>query len=346
MAGTIVGVDIGGASARAVEVQGFATAKPVVVRQAEVPLPETSVRRGEVIEVATVATALKRLWSTAGFKSKNVVLGMGGPRVFARDLTVPRAGLGQIRESLPFLVQDLLPVPVADVIMDFFPVSAEQGEAGPQVSGLLVAAIEDAVNANVEAAMQAGLHPVHVDFVPFAISRALSPVRTARGSDLIVAVGGNTTNVIVAQDGVPQFVRIIPNGGDDVTRAIAQRLEWSPEQAEQAKRTLGMATSVMRPEDRQVIEIIYEVVGELLTSIRNTLSYYATAKPHAPVQRVVLTGGGARLSGFAQGLGEILSLPVVQAEPFASVPLPGKARPSDAQDSFATAYGLALGDHS
>jgi len=80
MGGTVVGVDIGSASVRAVEVQGFDGAKPSIVRYAEVALPETSVRRGEVVEVSTVGSALKRLWSTGGFKTKDVVLGMGGAR--------------------------------------------------------------------------------------------------------------------------------------------------------------------------------------------------------------------------------------------------------------------------
>ncbi|MEO5534694.1 MAG: type IV pilus assembly protein PilM [Pseudolysinimonas sp.] len=346
MAATIVGVDIGGYSARAVEVSGFASGKPVLVRQAEVPLPESSVRRGEVIEVATVATALRRLWATGGFSSKNIVLGMGGPRVFARELSVPYGGLSQIRESLPFLVQDQLPVPVAEVLLDFFPVSTEQTASGKQVSGLLVAAIEDAVNANVEAAVQAGLRPVHVDFVPFAISRALAPVRTAKGSELLVGVGANTTNVVVVRDGVPQFVRILPSGGDDITRAIAQRMEWAPERAEQAKRALGMNVAMTRPEDRPIIEIIYEVVGELLTAISNTLNYYIGTKGSVPVERVLLNGSGARLSGFAQSLSELLRVPVVQADPFASVTMPHKMRPTDSQDAFAIAFGLALGDHS
>jgi len=128
MAKTIVGVDIGSSAVRAVEVSGYQSAHPSITRFHEMPLPDGSVRRGEVIEVSTVATALRRLWSTAGFRSRDVVLGMGGQRVFARDLSVPRAGLQQIRESLPFHVQELLPVPVADVLLDFYPIEEEAGE--------------------------------------------------------------------------------------------------------------------------------------------------------------------------------------------------------------------------
>ena len=347
MGGTIVGVDIGSGSARAVEVQGYDTAKPFVIRRGEVPLPESAVRRGEVVEVATVSSALKRLWSTAGFKSKNVVLGMGGPRVFARDLTVPRASLAQIRESLPFLVQDLLPVPVGDTLLDFYPIQEEPGETGPQVSGLLVAAITDAVNANVAAVLGAGLRPVQVDLVPFAMTRALAPLGTSRGRDVLVSIGANSTNVVVTDAGVPQFVRILSNGADDITRAIASRLQWSPEQAEAAKRAVGMGGPLTRPEDRPVLEIIYEAVGELLSGIRSTISYYSAAHPAEPAQRIVLGGGGAALLGLPAALQEITGLPVVTAETVSSIPFAKKMKGGSAssQDAYTTAFGLALGSH-
>lgn len=349
MTSTVVGVDIGATTARAVEVQGFDGAKPVITRMHQVPLPESSVRRGEVVELSTVTSALRRLWSTGGFKAKNVVLGMGGPRVFAREFSVPRQPLPLIRESLPFQVQDLLPVPVADVLLDFYPVQDEEGEHGVQVKGLLVAGLKDAITANVTAVMSAGLRPMHVDLIPFALSRALAPIRAARGPEVIVAIGANTTNVVVVDRGVPQFVRIIPNGGDDVTRAIASRLQWSPEQAEGAKRVIGMGGPMLRPEDRPVLEIIYEATGELLSAIRSTLSYYATSAPFEPVQRILLTGGGAQLTGLSSALQELTGLPVAVADPLAGVAIPrGKNDQRlgrEQLDAYTTAFGLALGSH-
>ena len=347
MGGTVVGLDIGSASIRAVEVQGFEGAKPSITRYAEIPLPENAARRGEVVEASTVTSAIKRLWSQGGFKTKDVVMGMGGSRVYARDFTVPRAPLDQVRESLPFLVQDLLPVPVADAILDFYPIAEEEGENGPVISGMLVAGLKEAITSNVRSAMAAGLRPVHVDLIPFAMTRALAPHRVSRGRDVLVSIGANTTNVVVVDNGVPQFVRIIPNGGDDITRAIASRLQWDPERAEAAKRTVGMGGPMMRAEDRPVLEVVYDVVGELLASIRSTLSYYSTAKPSAPAQRIVLSGGGSLLVGLPNALGEMVGLPVALAEPLSGLPSKKtRARPTRVElDAYTTAFGLALGSH-
>lgn len=348
MGGTVVGVDIGGTSIRAVEVQGYDGGKPTILRHAAVPVPESAVRRGEVIEASTVTSALKRLWSTGGFKTKDVVLGLGGSRVFAREFAVPKGPLDRIRESLPFQVNDLLPVAAADAVLDFYPIEETEGENGPQISGLLVAGIQEALVANVGAAMSAGLRPVQVDLIPFAIARAVAPVRSARGRDVIVSIGAHTTNVVVVHDGVPHFVRMIPNGADDVTRAIAARMQWAPEQAEQAKRNIGMGGPMMRAEDRPVLEIVYEVVGELLGNIRSTLSYYQSSKPHDPVQRVLLSGGGSQMAGLPKALGDLVGLPVMPTDAVGGVQMSKSAKQNTGREqaeAITTAFGLALGSH-
>src|SRR5450830_1169967 len=195
MASSVVGVDIGSTSVRAVEVNAASRSKPTLVRFLEIALPEGAVSRGEVIEPHTVGAVIKRIWSSGGFKSKNVVLGMGNQRVLARDLTVPRASLAHIREALPFQVQDMLPVPVADAILDFYPISESTTENGPVVHGLLIAAIKDAVLGNVKAVQQAGLNPLEVDLIPFALSRVLINRLGLKGTIVLIDVGANAASV-------------------------------------------------------------------------------------------------------------------------------------------------------
>ena len=122
MASNIVGIDIGSASIRAVEVSTGSRGATSIMRFAEIAVPEGATSRGEVLEPNTVAGALKQLWSLGRFRTKDVALGVGNQRVLSRDLTVPKAPMARIRESLPFQVQDLLPVPVGDAILDFYPI--------------------------------------------------------------------------------------------------------------------------------------------------------------------------------------------------------------------------------
>ena len=346
MTSNVVGIDIGSDSVRAVEVAHARKGAPSIERIAEVPLPEGSTQRGEVLEPNTIAEVLRQLWAIGRFKTKDVALGMGNQRVLSRDLTVPLAPLAQIRESLPFQVQDLLPVPVGDAILDFYPTGQGIGEAGPVVHGLLVAAVKDAVLANVRAVQLAGLNPVGVDLIPFALSRVLTPQGSA-GTVALVEVGGNTSTVVISIDGVPNFVRIIPTGGDEMTKQIARRLEIPSEQAETVKRYIGMGSRARTPDDQRAATVVREATHELIASIRNTLNYFTNTKGEGqPVGRIVLAGAGSALDGFPEALAEATGAPVGFGDAFVGARLARGVEASVFERrgaSLAVAWGLAAG---
>lgn len=348
MAKSVVGVDIGSDGLRAVEVRDAGTAKPTVLRYHSLPLPAGAVARGEVIELNTVATVLKQLWSEGGFKSKNVVLGVGNQRVLSRDLSVPKMSLKRIRESLPFVVQDMLPIPVADALLDFYPVSESEGENGPQINGLLIAAVKEAVQGNVNAVELAGLTPVEVDLIPFALSRVVHRGSTTDAALVQVDIGAGTTTVVITLGGVPQFVRLIPTGGADLTQALASRLGIEPEQAEVLKCTVGLITP-SAPEHMEAVNVIREVTTELLNSLRNTINYFSNTRHDMVATRIVLTGGGAQLAGFADALAELTRVAVSPAVPSSAVEFSGSIDAKSlaaTQGAFLVALGLALGSRS
>lgn len=337
-----VGVDIGDAQLRAVEVTGVGTKKPTVARFHAIALPEGAVKNGEVVELNTVASALKQLWSSGKFRSKDVVLGMGNSKVLVRDLTIPKLAPRELRASLGAHVQDLLPVPADEALLDFYPITEENTPTGPVYNGLLVAAIKNAVLGNVRAIEKAGLNPVAVDLIPFALTR-IAPESRRLGYNVHVDVGSNTTNVVITKDGIPQFVRIVPGGGSDVTQALVDRLEMTPEQAETAKRMLGLAGSV-NPEHQPVVQVIREITGVQLSGLRNTLGFFANTRQNEPFSGIILTGGGSLLTGYADALTEISRIPVIPGDAFANIDVSREAaRSSVNPGTMAVALGLALG---
>lgn len=346
MAGGVVGVDIGSSLLRAVEIDDAAKARPTMLRAHEVPLPEGSVKRGEILEVHTVASAFKRLWAAGGFRSKNVALGIGGQSVIVRDLAVPRMPLAQIKESLPYQVQDLLPVPVTDAVLDYYPISEGQSESGPIINGLLIAAFKQAVTTNVTAATLAGLNPVSMDLLPFAMTRVHALSSPTAGFAVHMNIGANATSIAIVQGNVPLFVRIVPAGGDDATRALMSRLSIPRERAEQLKRELGLTGAGATDDERLAAEVIHESTSELLTAVRNTLAYFAGVRTGVVFDHLSVAGGATRLRGFASALAESTRISVVPVNPLTVVTVSRSLR-GDASDEhmqkWITAIGLAVG---
>lgn len=364
MASTVVGLDIGSSGVRGVELASSGKAKLNLIRSYEIPLPEGAVCRGEVIEPAVVGAALKRLWSQGGFKSKNVVLGIGNQGVIVRDLSVPKMSMKRIRESLPFQVQSMLQMPPSDSILDFYPTSESTGDQGEVVNGLLIAAEKAEILGNIRVVEKAGLTPIEVDLIPFALNRLLISRANLSNTVALIDIGGDTTSIIISNNGVPSFVRIIPTGGDDLTRALKSELGLDVAAAEELKRSFKLGAEQLAGDDlksqdakcrcakcqddapisdnSRSKEILDSVTSELFASLRSTVNYFNNTHPQDPVVHVLLTGGGSQLNGITEILTELIHVPVSQADAFSTITLPRKKKANKLRVNSSMTVALSL----
>jgi type IV pilus assembly protein PilM len=254
----------------------------------------------------------------------------------------------ELRKALAFQVQDYIPIPVDEAVLDFHPIEEFTNDDGARmIRLLLVAAARTMVMSNLAAVTKAGLRPTTVDLTPFALVRTAVQ---ATGFDLdaaataVVDVGARVTNIVVHQAGTPRFVRILLMGGGDVTDAVATRMGVPVDDAEQVKQQL-----VASPADRAnpAVRALDASSSALIDEIRGSLDYYRAAPGSVQISRLLLTGGSSRLAGLAQRLGEATRLPVEMATPVSSLRI-GKTGLSDEQLKFidplaAVSIGLALG---
>jgi type IV pilus assembly protein PilM len=346
MALTVVGIDIGENYLRAIEVANASSDRPTVVKFAEVPLSGVA-RAGEVTDASGLTIALKQLWKNEKFSSKNVMLGVGSARVFARDVELPRMNPQQLKQSLQYHVQDILPMPAAEAVMDFVPLGESVATSGPVVTGLLVVAPKASVLTLVNAVRAAGLIPLGVDLVAFALARIQQRATANRGLIAFVDIGGGTTNVVIVADGVPDFVRLVPMGGSDITRALARRMESTESSAETLKKSMGFRPipAGATPDQKAAAETINKITGELLTDIRTTLQYYISNNPGRQLNGIVLSGGGSHMDGLSAGLREYTQLEVSFVDAAATLDKKRALRSARPQDfePMTIALGLALG---
>lgn len=345
-----IGLDIGTTYVRAAEIKydakRGAASEPEILRFAQVALPTGAIRDGEVVEPGAVSTAIKQLWRENKFGSKDVVVGVGNQRVLVRDLDLPSMPMAQLRASLPYQVKEFLPVAVEDALLDYLPTGGYEGQHGPVVEGLLVAATKDTVQANTAAVEAAGLNPVMVDVNAFALTRSVARGHWASRTIAVVDLGARITDVVVVDRGSPRFVRTLPTGGHDITEAIASAMSLSEADAEALKRQVGIGMPVP-PEFRAAAEAVAQIGHVLVEAVRNTLSFYSMKNPAGGVDTVLLTGGGAGLPGLGQYLSTAARVGVSLADPLGSMKGGAAVRAADpsgaGQQSVAVSVGLAMG---
>ncbi len=344
-----MGLDIGTSGVRAAELslgKGGATLE----RFGQVALPLGAVRDGEVVDTEVVSGAIKELWAQAKFGSKKVVVGVANQKVVVRQVDLPWLPLKELKQSLAFQVQDYIPMPVEHAILDFHPLEEFTHDTGGRMLRvLLVAASRDMVGSALQAVTKAGLSPSMVDLTSFAVLR--SQVTSSSGfvveAEALIDIGASVTNIVVHQGGVPRFVRILLMGGGDITDAVAERLGVPAEEAESLKQATGLSLVPSQVDAQPADRAIESSGSAFVEEVRGSLDYYSAQPGAARIGRVVLSGGGSRLTGLVERLTTATRLPVEVAHPMSVLKM-GKTGLTDEQLAYVepmvtVPVGLALG---
>lgn len=292
MANTHIGLEITEESVRAVEIT--AGRNPVLLARGEVPLPPGAAKDSEVLDVDAVAMALRQLWTRAGIKGRRVVLGIGNRRILVREYSTEVMRADLLRQALPYQVQDLLPVPVEQAVLDFYPAT----QTDDRVSGLLVAAVSETVEQLIAAATKAKLTVERVDLAPFGLARVAHTIAPGGEPVGMIHVGDHTTYVVVAAAGVPRFVRIIAL--DLPTAAVRER---SPETvpAVEPDDEGGVFAPALRSRFGRGASL-EPAVRDLVERLNSTISFYRDRRSSEPVTAVHLSGAGIAVPGMMAAL--------------------------------------------
>jgi len=347
-----VGLDIGTEAVRVAAVDKGRN-RPILRRYAEMPLPEAAVVAGEIVDEGAVTEAVAALFKRAKVPKKRVVVGTANQRVIVRQVDVPQMSESELKEALPFQVQDAIPIPVDEAVLDFVPVEEFVTPDGdPMLSILVIAAQSDMVDGITRVANAAGIVPVAIDLQPFGLVRSIvgADVGIAEsGPTGIVDIGGSLTQIILVRGGVVRFVRLLPRGGDDFTTALTSELGMGREDAEETKRRVGIDPTGFGDGESaadQARRILTRQADAFIDEVRGTVNYHLSQSGDPEMSRLIVAGNGARLPHLANRLGRALGTAVEPARILEQVDV-GRVQLTEEQLSAAqpvlpTAVGLAM----
>ncbi|MDQ7878091.1 pilus assembly protein PilM [Microbacterium sp. QXD-8] len=335
MAKTIVGLEVTEESVRAAELS--LGRKPQLIAYGEVPLPPDAAKDSEVLDPGAVAVALRQLWTGAKFKSKDAVLGVASRRILVREYTTQAMRPDLLREALPYQVQDLLPVPASQAVLDFFPLA----QNGDQVSGLLVAAVSDSIEQIISTLAKVKVRAQAVDLGAFGLARATASLAAPDETVATVSIGDHTTQVVISRGGVPLFVRLLPI---DVATAAVRRHNAEIAEPELELAAAGNGAAVTGRTRGAIRAATPPGASDLAARVRSTLAFFGSRAGAAPLTRLFVTGAGAAVEGVMAALAAAIDTPmtIVSAGDVVSMSTPPPA--GDVSLNLVGTIGIALGE--
>ncbi len=340
--GQLVGIDIG---LNAVKVALLSKTKKgfILEKYGAVALSEAAIIEDEVQKPEEITDAILEALKIAKIDKRIVNIGMDGPNTMTKRLQVPDGTKEEVEDNVLWESEQYIPFGADDSEVDYFVLGDIPED---DVKDVIVAAIRiDIAEKYIEYVKSVGLIPKVVDVNVFAINNVFETVY-AKDLDIysdegviIVDFGAQSTTVIVYKNGGPVLTKEVSVGGVLITEEIQRIMGVSYEEAEDLK-TFGDENGNL-PEE--IVAVINNQIETQLLEIKKVLNFYIAQGSSEQITSCLLTGGGAKLPGLVDAMGEMIGGDVDILNPFKVIEY-NKKNITEAQiEQIATTGVVAIG---
>jgi len=233
---SVVGIDIGSKKIKLAELKGQGK-EPLVTALGMVDTPEGAVDQTGVYDSEAIGAAIKQLFAESGASVSQVVCSIAGQQsVLVRTIEVPRMTPPELKEHMQWEVTRNVPFAEPDIVSDFRALE-DSDPTSQNMEVVMAISPQSAVDTLVACVKKASKTMFAIDVEPLGIARALRHQNGAAPTEVVcvVDIGHKTTSINMYRHGNLLMPRQVPIGGEMFTRAIADNLNVSMEEAEALK---------------------------------------------------------------------------------------------------------------
>jgi type IV pilus assembly protein PilM len=338
----LVGVDIGSSSVKAVELQGKTGSLQLVSLGYE-NLQSDSIVDGQIMELNDVSNVITNIFREHQIKTDRIAAGVSGHSVIVKNIVVPQMSADELEESIEWHAEEHIPFDISDVSLDY----QVTGQSPDALQVLMAACKRDKI-ANVKQAIQlAGMQPAIIDVDAFALQNCYEVNYQPTPGQVVALlnIGAATMNINILNGNKSVFTRDVSVGGNQYTALLQKELDLTFEQAEAVKRGLPAPDGKEVQDFKQMLETASDI---LALEISKTMDFYrATAEDgDGNVQKILISGGGSKLTGLSEYLAQRFEIPVEVLNPFRQIKVDARRFDPDYMrevvPEMAIAVGLAL----
>jgi type IV pilus assembly protein PilM len=302
---SIASLDIGSTEVRlALAKKGFKTFNITEVVSERIDFAAPSYAEG-------VTAALKRLIDRQPIGGHRVIVMLPMDQTIVRTLTFPFTEADQIEAAVPFEAQENLPFEIEELSLSFQITSTPDEDQGRVIAA---AVRKDTVEKFCGILADAGAKPTFIGLESNALFECYSNFAAVEGEGVIqVHIGHSKTIVNIIIDGRLINTRCIPSGTSEIVKKIAastssynealtlfQKIKPSLNGFDnQTDMTKLKNSGLTKPKLKTIFENISDSMTSLCSQINLTIKSHIAERGATNFDRIVISGGGAHISGLA-----------------------------------------------
>jgi type IV pilus assembly protein PilM len=335
---SFLGVDIGSSALRVVEIGGWGDRR-TLKNYGEIRMrmmykePFRSFEKNALLlSTNDIARALRGIIEEVHIIEKKAIFAISDFSSFFTTFELPPMKEQELGDAVRFEARRHVPLPLSEVVLDWQLIEKTKDK---HARILLVAVPKEVVNYYEEIARFANLKLVALEAEIFGNVR--SYLKEEKEPAVLIDIGSHTTTVSVVANNLLRISHSLNVGANSLTERIAQSLSVDYGQAEQEKMQKGIHLA------QGNVRILVPLIDVIVTEIRKVLDGFERQR-QAPVRKIVLSGGGAKLLGLPEYLEKQFGKRTELIAPFQDILYPPLLEEviKDMGPSYAVAVGMAL----
>jgi type IV pilus assembly protein PilM len=338
---SIVGLDVGSSSIKAVELKKGRGGIEVAHLGLEHLAPDIVVD-SMIVDSGTVSSAIAKLFNESGIKTKLVATAVSGHSVIVKKISLPAISDAELADTIQKEATQHIPFDLADVNLDYQILSEDEGQ--PQMDVLLVAVKKDKILNYTNVLSMAGKTPAIVDIDALALQNCYEYNYEPSPNQVVALLnlGASVMNINIVKGTTPLFPRDVSVGGHQYTDSLQKELDLNFEDAEALK--LGKKVGTVS-EDAKT-PILQQVTEIIVLEIQKTFDFFRASAAGEHIEKILVAGGSSKVPGLLEALRQEFSMPVDILNPFQRIAPPGNGSGMELIEGnagqLAVAVGLAL----
>lgn len=340
-----IGLDVGTYSVKMVHLKkGAGDPQLISFGIANFPHEGAVASDGQIVDTNAVSEVIKEMFKTSKLKPNNVVTCLSNQNIISRFIKVPMMADAELEEAVKYEAEQYVPYALDEMNLSFYKLTQVEEDGIAQHFILLVCAQKELLKNFLNTLKNAGIVPQVVDVDNLAIINSLESSIRPEEVTAIIDIGASSTNINIIKEGVLKFTRNILIAGNNITNAIMNVLKLDFAQAENIKTEEVVVSTDEGGENNDVSEVVRSIIEELASEIRRSFDYYKAQHREQTINRILLSGGTAKLKNLDVFLANELGIEVEKANPLAGITanVPNVDQLNDHLLELTAALGLAL----
>ncbi|OGG16752.1 hypothetical protein A3D78_01495 [Candidatus Gottesmanbacteria bacterium RIFCSPHIGHO2_02_FULL_39_14] len=334
----LLGLDIGSHTIKAAQLSRNKN-KVSLISAGYIPTPKVEVDSTGRTDEQIMANSISQLTHDMKLSTNEVAISLPSYKVVTQVIETPLISDKELESSIQWEAEEYIPLPLNKVKIDYSVIA--KNELNKKMKILLVAAPISLIEKYMRIIELTNLTTISIETEILAAVRSTINSLPTLPNIIQLSIGATNTEIAIIRQQQLVFVKIIPIGGNTLSRAISEELAFDFQQAEEYKKTYGIEEDKL---EGKLAKIMNPFFNNLFPEIDKTITYFKEEYPKEDLMTLVISGGTAKMPGLMLGMTKNIGVNSQISNPFINIQSDQEVLTALNQDApiYTTAVGLAL----